>query len=270
MFKWFREYKRRKILQKPFPDKWREIMRNRVPHYTYLDTAERSQLEQLVAIFIAEKNFEGCGGLTITDEISVVISAQACLLVLGLPPFQYLKLAAILVYPTTVAMPPSRTSMFNGAGDIVPDQQAILGLASAGETVVLVWDAVLRGTRHATDGHNVVYHEFAHILDMRDGAADGTPILPNRERYRQWVQVCEQAFFQLRNDADKGRKSLLDHYGAVDEAEFFAVATEIFFDRPLRMQKEMPALYQVLAGYYRQDTAARERRHRKKASRTRS
>lgn len=239
-------------------------MRDMVPHYSYLDEEEQRHLERLVLFFIAEKKFEGCGGLQITDEIKVMISSQACLLILGLPSFQYHQLDSILVYPSTVTIPSSRPSTFSERLEIVPDQRAILGMATIGGPVILVWDAVKRGTRHPTNGHNVVYHEFAHILDMRDGAADGTPILPSRKRYKEWVQVCEKEFFRLKKHSEKGRKTLLDHYGAVHEAEFFAVATEIFFDRPMRMQKELPELYKVLESYYHQDTAARERRYRKR------
>lgn len=233
-----------------------------VSHYSYLSGEEKQRLENLVQIFVAEKNFEGCGGLELTDEIKVVVAAEACLLVLGLPDFQYLQLDSILIYPTTVTLPPSRLSVFAENPMIIPDQQAILGMASMRGPVILVWDAVVRGARHPEQGHNVVYHEFAHILDMRDGAADGTPELQSRKLYRDWVAICTREFFKLKKDVAKGRKNVLDSYGAVHEAEFFAVATELFFDRPLRMQRDSPELYDVLAAYYRQDTAARERRYR--------
>ncbi len=266
MFNWLRNRRRKKILRSPFPQSWRDIMQKMVKHYSYLDQGEKNRLEQLVQIFIAEKNFEGCGGLELTDEIKVVVAAQACLLVLGLPDFQYLELDSVLIYPTTVALPPSRLSVFADTPMIVPDQQAILGLASLRGPVILVWDAVVRGARHPEQGHNVVYHEFAHILDMRDGTADGTPKLLNRKLYNAWVEVCSKEFFKLKKDAEKGRKSLLDSYGAVNEAEFFAVATELFFDRPFRMKREYPELYAVLSAYYRQDTAERKNLQQQSAS----
>lgn len=262
MFNWFRKRRRRKILAHPFPPMWRDILQGCVKHYIFLDEEERLQLEQLIQIFIAEKTFEGCGGLEITDEIKVVIASQACLLVLGLPPFQYTALDSVIVYPTTVTLPESRTSVFATELAIVPNQQAILGLASLRGPVVLVWDAVLRGAKHPERGHNVVYHEFAHILDMRDGTADGTPELYSTSLYREWVKIFSREFFELKKRAHKHNKSLLDHYGAVHEAEFFAVATELFFDRPVRMEKEYPDLYQVLRAYYRQDTTSREQRYR--------
>lgn len=158
-------------------------------------------------------------GLTITDEIKVVISAQACMLVLGLPPFQYARLDTVIVYPTTVT-PPRKPGFFNGSLPIIPDQQAILGQAWRDGPVILVWDAVQRGARHPKQGHNVVYHEFAHILDMRDGTADGTPVLFSRKLYNQWVEICSEEFFKLQKDSQKGKKTILDSYGGVHEAEF--------------------------------------------------
>ena len=194
-----------------------------------------------------------------TDEIKIIVSAQACLLVLGLPPFQYSRLDSVLIYPTTVTLPPPKAGFFTGETMIVPDRQSILGQAWLNGPVILVWDAVLRGARHPESGHNVVYHEFAHILDMRDGSADGTPELTGRSLYNQWVSTCSEEFFRLQDDSKKGKKTILDSYGAVHEAEFFAVATELFFDRPLLMQKKHPSLYAVLEAYYQQDTATRER-----------
>jgi len=145
MFRWLRNRRRQKILRTPFPESWRDIIQEKVTHYSYLDHLEKARLEQLVQFFIAEKNFEGCGGLELSDEIKVVVAAQACLLVLGLPDFQYLELDSVLIYPTTVKLPPSKLSVFANSPMIVPDQQAILGLASLRGPVVLVWDAVERG-----------------------------------------------------------------------------------------------------------------------------
>lgn len=262
MFNWFRKRRRKKILQTPFPIDWQETLTEQVQHYLYLDQEERHHLQQLVQIFVAEKHFEGCGGLEINDDIRIVIAAQACLLVLGLPPFQYSQLESVLVYPTTVTIPPSRQSIFSAGGAIVPDSQAVLGQAFLRGPVILVWDTVQRNARHPEQGHNVVYHEFAHVLDMRDGSADGTPVLYSRTLYRAWVETCSREYAALKDKTRKGERSVLDSYGSVHEAEFFAVATELFFDRPLRMRRDLPQLYNVLSAYYRQDTAAREQRFR--------
>lgn len=264
MFRWFKEQKRKKILEKQFPESWRDILLKNVAHYSYLNLEEKELLENLVQIFIAEKNFEACGGLEMTDEIRVIISAQAVLLVLGLPSFQYQQLESVLVYPSTVTIPTARESVFSSGMSIIPDNQQVLGLAWQQGSVVLVWDAVRAGALHPERGHNVVYHEFAHILDMRDGAADGTPELYTREMYKDWIQICSREYLQLKEQAKRGRSTLLDSYGAVSEAEFFAVATELFFDRPVKMKNEYPELYNILLHYYRQDTAARELNYRRR------
>jgi Mlc titration factor MtfA (ptsG expression regulator) len=258
MFNWWRKRSRKKLLQTPFPEKWRQILQERVAHYPFLTAAEQTYLKELIQIFIAEKNFEGCGGLEITDEIRVVIAAEASLLVLGLPPFQYTGLSSVLVYPTTVALPQKRTGVFSQGLSIVPDRQGILGQAMLRGPVILVWDAVVRDARHPERGHNVVYHEFAHILDMRDGSADGTPELHSTRLFKEWVEICSKEYFRLQKSVAEGQKTLLDAYGAVHEAEFFAVATELFFDRPRQMRSQLPKLYEVLSAYYRQDTAARK------------
>ncbi len=119
----------------------------------------------------------------------------------------------------------------------------------------------IKDARHPERGHNVAYHEFAHLLDMSSGVANGTPVLHDREQYRVWVQVLSEEVLALRRKSARGRETFLAPYGALNEAEFFAVATEFFFDKPLQMQKKHRALYDVLAGFYRQDTVGRERRH---------
>ncbi|WP_041277855.1 M90 family metallopeptidase [Desulfotalea psychrophila] len=262
MLNWLKERRRGKILQEPFPCHWRDILQENLVHYKYLSEDEKKTVEDLSQVFIAEKNFEGCGGLELNDTIRVIIAAQASLLVLGLPLFQYSNIDSVLVYPTTVTIPPARQSVFSMGGSIIPDQQQVLGLAWQQGAVVLVWDAVLSGARHPERGHNVVYHEFAHILDMRDGRADGTPELHSRELYMQWVKTFTEEFLRLRQETERGQSTLLDSYGSLNEAEFFAVATELFFDRPLKMQDEYQRLYQVLSSYYQQDTADRERHYR--------
>ncbi len=259
MFNWLKKYRRREILKDPFPAEWREILEKRVLHYSFLNHDEKIHLEQLVQVFIAEKNFEGCNGLKITDEIKVVISAEACMLILGLPHDLYRKFITILVYPSTVFTPPPSIRGFTQSPLIEQPRTPILGQAFMRGPVILVWDAVKRDARHPKSGHNVVYHEFAHVLDMLDGVADGTPELHSREQYNIWAKVLSEEFFKLRSKSKKGEKTFLDPYGAKNEAEFFAVATEFFFDKPIKMQKSHKALYAVLSGFYLQDTAERER-----------
>ena len=235
-------------------------MRVNVAHYCMLDDAERAELRAMMQVFLEEKHWEGCGGLDLTDEIRVTIAAQACLLQLGLPNDYYRNVESILIYPSTVVPPEHNLSVFERVDGPVAASVPLLGQAFAQGPVILVWDAVLHGARHPEQGHNVVYHEFAHKLDMLDGAADGTPLLANRDQLAEWVAVCSHEFLRLRQLAETGHKTFLDAYGAKDEAEFFAVATEEFFDRPFALQKHAPQLYRVLSAYYRQDPAGRASR----------
>jgi Mlc titration factor MtfA (ptsG expression regulator) len=155
--------------------------------------------------------------------------------------------------------PQIRPGFFETPSAPLEPQHPILGQAFQQGPVIIIWDAALRGGRHPESGHNVIYHEFAHKLDMLDGAADGTPPLRDRAEYRDWVQTCSREYLRLKGDTEEGRTSFLDAYGATNEAEFFAVATEHFFERPRQMLADAPDLYRVLQEYYRQDPAKRVR-----------
>ena len=257
MFSWFANRRRKKFIQELFPSAWEDILQRNVAHYCMLKDTERIHLCELIRVFIAEKDWEGCGGLQLTDEIRVTISAQACLLLLGLPHNYYQNVETIIVYPSTVVPPRRKLGFFETALEPLEESHPIIGQAFQQGPVIIIWDAALHGGRHPESGHNVVYHEFAHKLDMLDGAADGTPPLRDRAEYRDWVQTCSREYLRLKHDAGHGRKSFLYAYGATNEAEFFAVATEQFFDQPLLMIKNAPDLYRVLKEYYRQDTALR-------------
>jgi Mlc titration factor MtfA (ptsG expression regulator) len=210
-------------------------------------------------VFIAEKAWEGCNGLELTDEIRVTIAGQACLLLLGFEHDLYRNVETILVYPSTVIPRRAEEPMF-ARPTIVSEVMPLIGEAHGRGPVILTWDAVRRGGIHPELGHNVVYHEFAHKLDMLDDSVDGTPPLESREQYRAWVEVCTREYEQLRERSERGEPTLLDPYGGTDVGEFFAVATECFFDRPIELSDTHPDLYGVLSEFYRQDTAARERR----------
>ena len=257
MFQWFANRRRKKLTAVPFPPEWEEIVQHNVAHYCMLEDAERAHLRALIQVFIAEKDWEGCGGFTLTDEIRVTISAQACVLLLNLPHNYYSNVKSIIVYPSTVVPPPRKPGFFETSFAPVEEVHPIIGQAFQQGPVIIIWDAALHGGRHPELGYNVVYHEFAHKLDMLDGAADGTPPLRNRAEYRDWVWTCSREYLQLRQDAEQGRKSFLNDYGATNEAEFFAVTTEQFFDQPHLMIKHAPDLYRVLKEYYRQDPAKR-------------
>jgi Mlc titration factor MtfA (ptsG expression regulator) len=226
-------------------------------HYRWLDEREREQLRDLVKVFVAEKHWEGCGGLTLTDEVRVTIAAHACLLILALPHDFYRNVESILVYTSTVVAPARPPGAFEVPRGPVEGPLPILGQARLRGPLIVVWDEVKRSGRHPEQGHNVVYHEFAHKLDMLDGSADGTPPLHGRMEYQRWAEVCSREYLGLRAKAERGQRTFLDAYGGTSEAEFFAVATEQFFDEPIVMRRLHPELYGVLQNFYRQDPAAR-------------
>jgi Mlc titration factor MtfA (ptsG expression regulator) len=172
MFHWFRDHRRAEARKRPFSAEWEAIMHANLGHYCMLDDTERAELHATMQVFLDEKNWEGCGGLDLTDEIRVTIAAQACLLQLGLPHDYYRNVESILVYPSTVVPPEHHPGVFERMDGPVATSVPILGQAFAQGPIILVWDAVLHGARHPEQGHNVVYHEFAHKLDMLDGAAD--------------------------------------------------------------------------------------------------
>lgn len=256
LLSWFTERRRRHILETPFPPAWRAVIERNVAHWALLDDDERERLCELVQVFVAEKHWEGCGGLDLTDEIKVTIAAEACLLLLGRDHGLYNDVESILVYPSTVVPPERPQGFFALSMQAREEPMPLLGEAHQGGPVILVWDAVRRGARNPGDGRNVVFHEFAHKIDMLDGDADGTPPLPDRAHRLDWANVCSEVYLALK-DKDPETRRVLDPYGATNEAEFFAVATESFFERPVALQSSLPPLYDLLAGFYRQDPAAR-------------
>ena len=250
MFHWLTERRRAHLLETPFPPGWQTILERNVAIYPLLDDPERGQLRDLVQVFIAEKHWEGCGGLELTDEIKVTIAGQACLLILGRSHDLFREVASILVYPSAVVMPPPRP-LHNQIVTAPIGDQVVIGAAHRGGPIVLAWDAVQAGGLDAHDGRNVVMHELAHAIDMLDHRADGTPLLDSAAQRAAWAAVCAQAFLALRARVDHDEPSFLRAYGATNEAEFFAVATEAYFCQPEKLHAEEPALHDLLAGFYR-------------------
>jgi len=250
-----RRAKRRRALQEPFPDEWRHLLDEKVVHWRWLDGEERSRLEDLVRMFLVDRKWEGTAGFVLTDEVRLLISAMACLLILGLDYEAYHLVTWIEVQPTTMR----RAGTYSmGVGRVVTDARVeLIGQASYAGPVTIAWDAATEGARHPERGHNVVYHEFAHKLDMGDGVVDGTPVFADADARQRWIDVCTSVYASLR----EGRAGeLLDPYAGVNPGEFFAVATETFFDQPIALEAAHPDLYGVLRDFYRQDTAARARR----------
>lgn len=245
-----RERRRRKLRATAFPAAWRTIVARQFPLFTRLSAEDQAELLGHIQVFLAEKTFEGCGGLEITDEIRLTIAAQACLLLLHREPHYYPRLVSILVYPHAyVAQAKERLP-----GGIVREAPSgRLGESWVEDIVVLAWDAVRSGASDANDGHNVVLHEFAHQLDQEDGTSNGAPILEHRSQYVAWARILGDEFTALRAAAEHGQRTDIDAYGATNPAEFFAVVTEAFFERPAALRSKHPALYDELKLFYRQD-----------------
>lgn len=248
-----KEYRRRKLRSRLFPEEWRNILVLNIPRYHCLSPADREELNGHIKVFLAEKRFEGAAGLKITDEIRVTIAAQACLLLLHRDTDYYPGLSSIIVYPHEYV---TRHIERASGGFVHEGTQARLGESSTRGAVVLSWDHVRAGASDVDDCRNVVFHEFAHQLDAEGGRVDGAPLLPQRSMYIAWARILGKEYEQLRRRTARGYTTLLDRYAATNPAEFFAVATECFFQSPARMRAEHPELYEELKAYYRQDPAA--------------
>jgi hypothetical protein len=247
---WIPHVRLKRAVNRPFPPAWKSVLEENVEIYRRLPLPLRTQLHRLIRQFLHQKHFTGAAGLEITDEIRVTIAAEACMLVLNRSSGVYPGLRYIIVYPTDFIVERSRR---DEAGVVESAAQDLLGESWHNGKVILAWDSVLRGARDFSDGHNVVLHEFAHQLDNENGSADGAPLLGSASSYRSWARVLSGEFAELQNDTRQGRRSLMDHYGATNPAEFFAVATETFFEKPRQMALHHAELFATLKEYYRTD-----------------
>jgi MtfA peptidase len=218
-----------------------------------LTTAEQRELQRNIEVFVVEKNFEGCGGLQMTDEIRVTIAAYACILLLHIENHDYYpRLRSILVYPHAYVVSEARSAVGNL---VVEGDEARAGESWHTGAVVIAWDHVLRRPTDPGGNGNVVYHEFAHQLDQEKGVATGAPLLPKPSMYHAWARILGREYKALSEAAAANRPTLLDHYGATNPAEFFAVATECFFGQAIQLKERHAELYEELKLYYGQDPA---------------
>jgi hypothetical protein len=241
---WWTERRRARLRARPFPAAWRRILRRRVPAVAALPADLQQRLKAHVQVFLAEIPFIGCGGQAITDDVRVTIAAQACLLLLGHDrPAVYPRLREILVYPDAFVVDRAQPQ----AGGVVHERrQALAGESWSQGRVILAWDQVLAGAADPTDGQSVVVHEFAHQVDQDKGVADGRPWRPTRLQRKRWAAVMGEALAHLRAQPS----ALISPYGATEPAEFFAVISELFFERPHDLAAEAPEVYRELALLY--------------------
>lgn len=237
------------IRRRPFPELWRFVIVKKLLVYSSLSNEEQQRLQQLVQLFIAKKRFVGCGGLEITDEIRVTIAAEACLLLLNQGWSVYPKLYSVLVYPSAFR---AEREQQQADGTVTMAGHNLLGESWSNGKVILSWDDVEAGVGDFTDGQNVVLHEFAHQLDSESGTTNGAPLL-RRNSYKSWATVLSNNFEDLKWRSMHQQKTVMDEYGTTNPAEFFAVATETFFEKPQQLFKMRPELYEELCQYYQLD-----------------
>ena len=223
-----------------------------MPLYNRLPAGDKAELRRHILIFIAEKRFEGCSGLEITDEIEVIIAAQACILLLHRKTDYYPGLSSILVYPHAFV---AHRAEHLASGVMIEGPHVLLGESWRRGSVVLSWDDVKHDAADIYDGQNVVFHEFAHQIDSSSGRGDSSAVLKDTSNYIAWARVLQKDYERLRIAAEQNHPAFLNKYGATDPAEFFAVSTEFFFEKPKELKQIHPDLYNELARFYQQDPA---------------
>ncbi len=251
MFGFFKERQRKRLRAQSVPVEWRAIISRQLPFFDRLAPNDQVELLGHVQVFLAEKRFEGCAGLEVTQEMQVTIPTQACLLLLHRKTDYFPRLLTILIYPSGFWVTGDR----HVEGHIWEQgEEGRLGeTGSTMGSMVLAWDAIKSGARDPSDGKNLILHEFAHQLDFEDRVADGVPVLGSRGDVLSWAEVMKMEFAALRAADETGISTLLDTYGATNPAEFFAVATEAFFERPRALRQQHPRLFAQLQSYFRQN-----------------
>jgi len=244
-----RQKRRAQIMSRPFPKEWEASLKKDFELYNHLPKELKDRLNGYVAVFIDEKDFVGCAGLEITDQMKVIVAAQAMLLVLGKKKRHfYPKLWRVELYPTAY-----KTMARDGH---TVEESVRLGESWVGGRMVLSWNHSKQGAYKWLDGQSVVIHEFAHQLDQIDGNADGVPTLEDGAAYSTWADIMGREYTKMLKEVEKNHKTLLDEYGATNPAEFFAVATETFFEKSVQMKKKMPDTYKILKDFYQLDPAS--------------
>jgi Mlc titration factor MtfA (ptsG expression regulator) len=253
---WRKLREERVLRRRAIPDALWQLTLARYPFLAQRETADLAVLRDLATLFLADKEFHGGQGLAITDEIAVAIAAQACLPVLKLGLQHYGRFVGIVVHPDEVV---ARREFVDEDGVVHHYDETLTGEAMEGGPVMLSWHDVESAGESAEWGYNVVIHEFAHVLDMGDGVADGVPPLPDRAARDAWCEVIDAEYAAFCDRIDAGLETLIDPYGAEAVDEFFAVTSEVFFVAPRDLLAEHPRMYALLAGYYGQDPASSSR-----------
>ncbi len=250
MFGLFKNRRRKKLLEAPLSDDWREIIESNIAVYSLLSPHQQRRLVQAVKVIAAERSFVGCQGLEITDEVKVTISAQAAILLLGEDGYYFDRVPTIFVYPRHQL---ARAVHDMAHAQLVEEDVPIDGQALEQGEIRLAWNEVLYGASDPADGENVVLHELAHHLDRLDGEMGGTPPLTSREQREQWLAVFDRELAAIRREQDRGNETFLHEEAAESRAELFAYSTECFFEQPHELEQWHPDLFGCLLSFYKTD-----------------
>lgn len=240
---------RQVVFNQPFPPSWQQILQQQMPLYNKLPPDLQKQLQGHINVFLAEKKFYGCDDLNITDEIRIIIAAQACLLLLNKATDYYPNFQTILVYPARFT-----SQRAEHDGEVVIEHKPV----RSGESwhrgpVIISWQDAKYGSQIETDGENVVLHEFAHKLDEENPDGEGLPLLASSAYYVSWARVLSREFTRLNELHHLQHKQLINDYAKTSPAEFFAVLTELYFEKPGQLHNQHPELYKELYNFYRVD-----------------
>lgn len=245
-------WRRARVRRQPFPPAWRAALRERMPAFAELPADVQLRLKKHAQVLLSEVPLIGCAGFVVTDEVRALVAVQASLLLLGRGDGGFEGLSQVLVYPGAFV---AHRTVVQADGTVRDERQALAGESWQQGQVVLSWEDVVEGAADPGDGRNVVIHEFAHRLDQMAGAANGAPWLPGRARRLHWARVFASEFDALQRQLGTGESGLIDPYAATSPAEFFAVTTELFFERPEALAAAHPALHAQLRGFYGVDPA---------------
>jgi len=236
-----------------FKEEWAALLEKNLPLYSLFPDDLKLRVQEKISQFVATTFFEGCGGLELTNEMILTVAGQACTLIVNHEGPPYPNLKTVLLYPSSFS---SVQDGYDSMGNPTKERTTRLGESWSNGTVILAWDSVASGAQNIFDGRNVTFHEFAHQLDQENSQSDGIPFLHTPQAYHTWAEVLNEGFEKLIDKAERGKRSVMDHYGATNRAEYFAVATECFFEKPRQMKKKHPKLYELLHKYYQLDPLA--------------
>ncbi len=242
------DWRERKLFQRPLPPHWQAVLGDRLPFYRQLSPPQRQKLEAKIQLFLQGKQFIGCNEFAVTDEVRLLIAAQACYLALYLGSNPYPRLDTILIYPDAFQV----KQISSPDGYVVEEENTFRAGESWGRAgqLILAWGTIAWDLERWQDGHNVIFHEFAHQLDMGDGAMNGVPKLARNNDYQSWRSVFTAEYQQLLSQLENNLPTIIDPYGATNPSEFFAVVTETFFEKGEQLQRHHRQLYELLQKYY--------------------